>query len=236
MKTLILWVTCMAAVPVLAAKDRPGVTAGGDTGPQHRFSVLGGDTVGSGANVLEAALGFPGLDLTFVHGVRQDLDLGGRMTVNGAFEGLALAPATGVKGQALTKFRLLDAGRVKLGLELAPGAFLYSVPYSSAAGVELGAAVKMGIAATERLGVVAGVETPFFYAFAPLRVPYPYRPGALVYPAGLYVPALFGGGVEYAVVPNVLLTANARMGPTFITASNLAVFTLQAQCGVAWRI
>jgi hypothetical protein len=237
MKTLIGCIAALVSSAALA-DDRPVVTAGGGSEPQQRFSALGGSTVGAGANMLQADIGYPGAELSFVHGLRQDLDLGGRISVSGAYEGLMLAPAGGVKGQGLLKLRLLDARPVTLGLELAPGAFVYSTVYGTSGGTALGAAVKLGLAVTDRLGVGITTETPFFFAFAPLRVPsaYPFTARQVVYPAGLYVPLLAGGGVEYAVARNLLLTADAKMGPTLVTATSTAVFTLQAKAGMAWRL
>ena len=97
-------------------------------------------------------------------------------------------------------------------------------------------AVKMGIAATDALGVGLTLETPYWVSFAPLRLPNPNGRGDVVYPAGLYVPILAGGGIEYAVLQNLLVTLDARMGPTFVTANSTAVFTVVAKTGIAWRI
>jgi hypothetical protein len=237
MKTLIAVMSVLTAAAAFAEDNKPVVTATqSTTEAPHHFSVIGGDTVGASANVLEASLGYPGLTLGYVHGMRRDLDLGARVELNGTYEGLTFAPSTGIKGQGVVKLRLLDAGRTSLGLELAPGLFAYNTRFGTAGGAVLGAGVKFGIAATDRLGIGIATESPFFFAFAPLRVADVSGPGSVVYPGGLYVPILFGGGVEYALAPNLLLTGDVRMGPTFITATSTAMFTLQAKAGVAWRI
>jgi hypothetical protein len=237
MKTLIAVLFLAAATSY--ADDKPVATASQSstvTESPHHFSVIGGDTVGASANVLEASLGYPGLTLGYVHGMRRDLDLGGRVEVNGTYEGLTFAPTMGVKGQGLLKIRLMEAGRTNLGLELAPGLMAYNTRFGTAGGAVLGAGVKFGIRATDKLGIGIATESPLFFAFAPLRVPDVSGPYSVVYPGGLYVPVLFGGGVEYAIAQNLLLTGDLRMGPTFITATSNAMFTLQAKAGVAWRI
>jgi len=238
MQTILSCAVLLASAAAIAAEDnRPLVSTGVSTELKPRFSAIGGRTVGSGANLLESGIGYPGVHVGFVHGVRNDLDLGGRLTVNAAYEGLAPVLSTGFKGQGLLKLRLLDADRVSLGLELAPGAFVYTVPYYPAVGgVTLPVAVKMGIAATDALGVGLTLETPYWVSFAPLRLPNPNGRGDVVYPAGLYVPILAGGGIEYAVLQNLLVTLDARMGPTFVTANSTAVFTVVAKTGIAWRI
>src|SRR5574338_229603 len=61
-----------------------GVTAS-TTGQQ--WSVVTARTLGVNANALSGGVGFPGVHAQFMHGMLQQLDLGGRVSFNYGFEG-----------------------------------------------------------------------------------------------------------------------------------------------------
>jgi len=234
--TRILSLALLFAVPALAGGKEVVVSTGTDApAARPRFSALGGKTLGAGADMLEAALGFPGLHVGYMHGLRNNLDLGGRISLNGAYEGMAPLFITGAKAQGVVKFNLLEKDKLSLALEAAPGIFAYSGWYQTAPGFTLPIAAKLGLTVTDLVGLAFVAESPLYFTFAPMRAPMARGPD-IVYPAGLYLPLLAGAGVEIAALKNLLVTFDTRFGATYIAGNNTGAFTLAAKAGVAWRL
>lgn len=210
----------------------------------QKFSVLTGRTVGNNANVLEGAVGWPGVHATILHGVSEMVDLGARLSFNWGFEGpffpwgfgggYPVAPE--FKAQGVLRVRLMDTGKISLGLSFEPGLFfVFPNIYWVQIGIMLGAGLQLGIHATNAVNIALGVDIPFFITFGTSggagSYLYWYDPRPHV-----VVPVYLGGGVEFYVTSALLLQAKVYMGPV-INAANTggAFYGLEAKAGVAWK-
>jgi hypothetical protein len=181
------------------ARSRSGSSFGGGT----ITSVLSGKALG-GATVLHGQFGFPGLSLTLLTSASDMLDVGGRVSLLYAYEGITwVQGTTGIKLQGVLRFQLLDRGKFNLGLRFSPGIFFYSFPGfvgGTQAGLALPLDLALGIALSPPLMLNVGLDVPMFVPFGPF--------GALA------APVLIGAGVEYAIDQQLAVTANLRVGPS----------------------
>jgi len=167
---------------------------------ESHLTALGGNPLPQGANLVHAQFGWPGLSATFLHGVSSKLSLGGRFALNYGLEGQVGGVNLGLKFQGLLRLGLLDTGRVNLGLDLAPGLALY-FPFSNTAqiGLAVPLALVLGVPLSDTLTVHAALEMPMLVTFT--------------WYSTFYLPLYFGGGLEFALDRNILLTVALRAGP-----------------------
>lgn len=190
------------------------------------WSLYSGQTVGAGSNVVAAQIGWPGLSLSYLHGAADTFDIGVRLTpLNYGVEGQIRQTRIGMKLQMVARLQLLEKSRFNLGLEFAPGPFVYyenryysrslvglSLPLRVAAGIPVGGAIMVNF----------GMDLPMFVTFG--------AGGAL------HVPLLFGGGVEYFINRNLAATFNLKMGPSIYAPTGRAEFAMEALIGVAYKL
>ena len=165
-------------------------------------SVLSGKSLGGGT-VLHGQVGFPGLSLALLTSASEKLDVGGRVSFLYAYEGITRVPSTpGIKLQGVLRLQLLDRGKINFGLRFSPGIFFYSFPLPgwTETGLALPLDLALGIALAPPLMFNVGLDVPMFVAFGPV--------------GGLAVPVLIGGGLEYALDPQLAVTFNLRVGPS----------------------
>jgi len=232
MRTQLLWrglLVTMLIAGVAGAQEPRRVERAARYGGQG-WSVLGGQSMGEGANALTATVGYPGLSVGFLHGASPTVDLGFRLAVNYAYEGVTTTLAPGLKSEFQARFQLLDAGSVFLGLELGAGFFGYfaSSPGlgSQGLGMSLPVGLTLGLPVASALVVNLSLEAPLFITFGTF--------------GGLTVPLLLGGGVEYFVDKRLAATLEVKMGPALypvgFRAGSRADFALQANLGVAYKL
>jgi hypothetical protein len=172
------------AVAVLALALHAGeasaqTRAGSATAGGHRWSLLGGETVPAGTNVLYAAAGWPDFTFGYTHGMSSTFDLGLRFsllygveyTTNTEF-GMALAVPL--------RFHLLRQANMSMLFHVDPGLRLYTTdPVVFGFQFPLGVALGFSVAPDVRLGLgldfhaalfVTGRRTQFF--FGPLVGPF----------------------------------------------------------------
>lgn len=181
-----------AAVAADAPPPEPRVGQG--------WTLLGAQTVGDGANVLAASAGFPGLSATFLHGVTSIEDVGFRLAFNYGYEGLVTAIFPGLRGEAVARLRLLDTGRVSLGVRGGVGVFAYFTSSYTLPGITLPLGLAVGIPVGSAFSIAAGVDVPLFVTFGPT--------------GGLSAPILFDAGLEYFLSKTWEANAQVRVGPT----------------------
>lgn len=199
--------------------------------------MVAANTVAPRQNVLEFGVGLPDvISVGWRHGVASGFELGLRGSFTLGLQGLVLlgqagttsAWARGAKVQGLLKARLLEAGRVSLGLTFEPGVFLatWTIVYPGApvvvgAGFLLPVELKLGVGLGERttLGLTAGV--PFWVELQALNQ--------------VMFPILVGVGIEHSLNHSVLLFARVRGGPA-VSLGGGASAVLDAQLGLAWRL
>lgn len=199
---------------------------GGSYGRGQGWSLLAGDTVGSGQTVFSAQLGWPGISLGLLHGGTSRFDIGGKFTFNYGQEGLVEVVEPGIKFQAWLRLMLARSSQASLALTFQPGPFFYfhggftdvglALPVSLVAGIPVGSAIMLNL----------GLDVPFHVYF-----------GA---GGGPVLPLLVGGGLEYFIDRNLAVNFNVRMGPSIFPRSGFrgrayAYFTLEALMGVGWR-
>jgi hypothetical protein len=181
--------------------------------------------------------GWPGITATLLHGISPTVDLGGAFSFNYGAEGLTnsgLIP--GLKFQGVGRIKLLDTGKVNLGVKFAPGLFLYFKGDTSvggfnfpntgytAVGMILPFGLSAGFPVAPQLMVVAGFDLNF----------------AIVFTQGGFVtiPILFGGGMEYEIQRDMLLTFHLRMGPGIVAGGGFSGtgFAMEALLGLAFKL
>lgn len=214
----------MLSLPV-AAQERS--TGGGGGGRGQGWSVLGAGTVGDGALAIHGQAGFPGFNLDVLAGLGSRLDLGGRIGFNYAFEGWTTRIDTrpGLRFQALLHLAVLESRRVNLGVRFEPGFFAYYTRNTTDAAVTLPIGVVVGLPVSSALNAALSLDVPFFILWGNGRV------GAFG-GDGVYLPILFGGGLEYFIDRGLAVTLQVKMGPTLLDGGG-ANFTFQSLVGIA---
>jgi hypothetical protein len=200
----------------------------------QRWTVDSGQTVGDGANVVRAQVAYPGLWLDFIHGLTGDFDIGGRIAMNwgGPAGELNYCVSNGFVSacggstfnfdfQLLLRKQIAEISGLKLALTFNPGVIVYTS--GGVTGINLPLGAQLGIPFNDKLIFNASFELPMYLAF-----------GNGV--TNFTIPLLFGGGVEYMVMPNLLVTFKLAMGPSIPTHANTATsFALEALAGVAYK-
>lgn len=221
-------VLCVALVAgVAGAQTQPTDAA------TPRWAVDSGWTVGDGANVVRAQVAWPGLWLDFVHGLGSDFDIGGRLALDwggvagevnycasaGVFSACG-SPVFSIDFQLLLRKQIAQIGAFPIALTFNPGFIVYT--QGSTTGINFPVGAQMGIPFNDKLVFNASFELAMYATFG--------TGGHMVFPL------LFGGGVEYAVMPNLLITFKLAMGPSIPTLSGLSTsFALEALAGVAYK-
>lgn len=203
-----LLLCCLMFVPGLASAQGQG------------WSVLSGETVGSGRNAFHGQVGWPGLSGTLLHGASDKVDLGGRFTFNYGQEGVVSAVSPGLKLQGLVRLQLVQ-GKPNIGLSFEPGVLFYFHSGNTDIGMTLPVKFVVGIPASSALMINAGMDLPIQVYFG--------RGSTAV------IPILFGGGMEYFIDQRLGLTFNLRMGPSIVTNGGSVLFTLESLFGVSYR-
>lgn len=213
-RALLLFI--LGAAPALAQSQSVPRSRG------QGWSLLSHQTIGQGATTLGVQLGFPGLTVGVLHGLQDRFDLGGRIALNYAHEGLTGSLHPSLKAEAVARLRLLETERIGIGLHLglgflagfapaSPAAFAMTLPVGLVLGLPIGAAIVANL----------GVEVPLFVSFGPF--------------GGLSAPILVGAGLEYFLDKSLVLSFNTRMGPA-LRSNRSAEFALQAQLGVGLKL
>ena len=185
-----------------------------------RWTVDSGETVGAGANVAAAAVGYPGLDLRLIHGLDATTDVNARVGFNYAFEGITRGTRFEFTAQVGIRKELLKFGQnMKLAGRFDPGILWAASPGQF--GIKIPIGLEMGIPFSERIILNGSLDLPMFFTFGDF--------------SAFYIPLLFGGGAEYLIQPNLAITGKLKIGPTFGTNSFPTSFTLYVLVGAAYK-
>ena len=214
MKSLVL--SLLVAGTALAEDVRIEPESTGQT-----WSVVGPKTVAPGANVLEAWAGYPSISAGYLRGISSGLNVGARVGFVYGVEGMLRDSAPGLRVQGVFKLRLLDSGRVSMGLTFDPGVLYYASYLQGARwGITFPVGFRLGIAASSALSVAVLVDLPMWVEFGTF--------------GGFNLPILTGGGVEYFITSQLAVFVRARIGPTIRTGRQAEV-TLDAALGIGYR-
>jgi hypothetical protein len=199
-----------------------------------RWTVDSGQTVGEGANVVRAQIAWPGLWLDYIYGLNPTFDIGGRLALNwgGPAGELNYCVSNGFVSacggstfnfdfQLLLRKQIAEFSGLKLAATFNPGFLLYTA--GNVVGINLPLGAQLGIPVNDKLIFNASFELAMYLTFANGNT-------------NFTIPLLFGGGVEYAVMPELLVTAKLAMGPSIPTHANTATsFALETLVGVAYK-
>lgn len=207
----------VAADGVSVSSDDPVVYG------HHGYSVLSGETVGTGNNVLFGELGFPGLSAEILHGMNSQFDLGGKFTFDYGLEGRTDRVDPELKLNIVGRVNLLKKPKFNMGLHFDPGFFLW-FDNGTHAGVAFPVGLQAGIPTSSALTITLSfdVATSLFLSDVETYA---------------LIPILFGAGVEYRLDPNTLLTFRLSMGPGIHTSTGGgSSFILNSLFGIALPI
>jgi hypothetical protein len=198
----------VASAPALAEEDLVG----------NGLSLYSGRTLGTGNNVIAPEIGWPGIDVTFAHGMSPGFDLGGKFTFNYGYE-FAVGVYPAINAQAVLRFHLLTQGIFALALETEPGIGVGFVPFNFL--IYLPVALQMSVHPLPSLSVLFGAE---------------FRPSigiGQVVSFGMPI-LLLNPGLEYAVGNRVALTLRTGFGPSI--GAGGVFFTFRALMGATIKI
>jgi len=219
----------------------------------HEWTLDSGETVGAGANVFRAQVGYPGIWLDLIHGLDPTFDIGGRLAFNYSFQGtLGFSCSVGgfgcgnsfYSGGVGLNFQLLlrktlgeIAGRYKVALTFDPGFMLYFPSYpilqtTTVAGLMIPIGAQIGFPVSPKVVINASFELPMYVTFGS-----EFSGGG----GSFFIPIMFGGGVEWLAMHNLDVTFKLAMGPTIATANTslsgggAVAFTLTTMAGIGYR-
>jgi hypothetical protein len=185
----------------------------------QRWSSVGPKTIEPEASTIEMGVGWPGISVSYLHGVVPGLNLGLKVGFNYGVEGLFSVVQAGAKAQVQLKWRVVDAERFSLGLTFEPGAFFHSSSTAETlVAVALPLGLRVGFAATSALQIAALIDVPLWIQTAPN--------------SAVNVPVLTGLGFEYFLTSNLLVFVKVQLGPT-VRSGRAAEFSALASLGAA---
>jgi hypothetical protein len=209
------------------AQAQRSTASSGYSGRGQGWSVLSGRTVGQGNTAFVGQVGWPGISASLLHGGTDRFDIGGRFGFNWGVQRMVEFVEPGISLSVLTKLNLIDTGRFNLGMTFEPGPFFIFGDFGNDVGMDLPIGLQVGIPVGNALMLHGGVDLPLFVTFGDN--------------GGLWVPVLFGGGLEYFIDRSLAVTFKVRMGPTFSPYENrggntVTYFALESMIGLAVRL
>jgi hypothetical protein len=190
-----------------------------------RSWLLNGLGLGTGQTALLAEIGWPGVQVSLLHGLAASLDVGGFAAFDFGLDGIItseLPTAPGLRLGGIARLSLVNQPRFNLGLRLSPGLALYFTD-STLFGFIVPLEVVAGLPLAPQLSLHFGLAVPLT---------------AIVAPDTAFVLSFLAGvGLEYKVSDALSLTIDSRLGPAidFSTSSLTAYFQLRAVLGVGYR-
>lgn len=191
-------VALVVALPA-RAQVQTSVPFGGDSS----WTATAGRTVGNGNGVVHLEAGWPGLGVTYLHGLDERTDAGFHVGYNYGFEGTANR-VMGLNVAVPLRRVLGKSGTTTFSFRADPGLSVYGNNGAALVGVGGPIGVVAGFRVDPRLTLDAGADLPVLFSFTN--------------PAGVLFGPQVGAGAEYLVDRNVALTLRARVGPEFAVA------------------
>jgi hypothetical protein len=188
-----------------------------------RYSLLGGETVGSGADVVSGEFGWPGISFGFTHGTSRDADVGARFDLLFGFEEISNVSQFGIGIRVPLRLTAMRRDRISVLVHVDPGIKLYTTNPTASFGLQFPVGVTFGYAATRDVTVAFGVDMPMT-----LIVSGPVS-------TRLFLAPTFGPAVEFHVDPRLTAGLNTRFGPV-IASSGGSQFGFVTQLLLAYRM
>ena len=206
-----------------------GAEVGGlDTVPHapggQGWSVLSGQTMGTGQTALMGQAGFPGISGTLLHGLGPSTDVGARFAFDYGGYGLGVShfgSNLGIRFQGLLKLGLLETSKYNFALQFEPGPFFEFYGPGTLVGLTMPVKFLFGIPIASALMFNMGLDIPISVVFNS--------------PSGFAIGFLVGGGFEYFIDRHLSVNFNMRVGPV-ITSYSYADLGFEALMGIAYRL
>jgi hypothetical protein len=188
------------------AQAAPYRTAPDSSTSSAHYSLLGGQTVAKGSDVVSAEVGWPGVSFGFTHGMSSTSDLGAKFDLLYGVESISSGGTQfGIGLRAPFRLMLGKKDKVSFLFHVDPGIKLYT--YSS---VWFGLQAPIGVTAAydinPQLLVSFGVDLPLTLFVTPS-------------PVALFIGPLFGPAIEFHPDRQLSIGLNTRFGPVFNTAT-----------------
>jgi len=195
-------------------------------------SWTNGALIGSGTGAFTGTIGFPGLELGYLRGMSDTLDLGGRFSFNYGGEGLPNAAALGLKLALDVKYKLeINLPYGTITARLLPGIGLYFPAGFTILFLQVPAEVGLGFPVTPTVLANVSLRVPFAFGF--------WSGLGGVSFTSMQLPFLFGGGIELKIDHALSVTGQLHLGPyvgIFFGGINQTNFALDALIGVTYRL
>lgn len=210
----ILVLSLFLALPAVAQRRA-------DTGSVGRYSLLGGETVGAGTNVVSGEFGWPSVTFGITHGMSRDADIGLRFDLLFGVEGATQASQFGVGFRVPLRMTAMRRDRISVLLHFDPGMKIFT--YSPALfGIGFPVGVIFGYQATREMVLAFGVDLGMTLYVSPSPVQFLISP-------------MFGPALEFHVDPRLAVGVNTRFGPV-INTSGGSEFGFVMQLLLAYRM
>lgn len=215
----------LAALPAAARNPAPiDSTAAGTSG---HFSVVTGETVATGRDMVSAEVGFPGFTFGYAHGFNDRFDAGLKLDLLYGFRNTTLQSQFGFGMRAPLRYMAYRRGQIGVQVHADPGLDFYTAPTNSSASfaINVPVGVTVGFQATRELRVALGADLPISIAYAGPAAPF------------LQTGPLFGGAVEYFFERQWVVGFNLRFGPQFYTiAGSTAQLGFITEATIGYRL
>jgi len=208
-----------AALAVLAAASpafaQTRTTLGG------QYSLLGGNTVPSGVDVVDGEFGWPSATFGFTHGTSPTSDVGVKFDLLYGFESTNISQF-GIGFRVPLRFNLLRRDRISVLAHIDPGVKVYTTT-PAIFGFQWPVGLTLGYTATPELNVGFGFELPMTLVVTPS-------------PVRMFLGPMFGPAFEYHLDRQLAVGLNTRFGPIFNTQGGGSQFGFVTQLVLAYRL
>ena len=222
MRTLIqVFVLAMAVALQATAQTRR--TTDISAPASGRYSLLGGETVPTGTNVVSGEFGWPSVTFGVTHGLSRDTDVGAKFDLLFGVDGDTNRSQFGIGFRVPYRMVAYRQDRLSALLHIDPGLKLFTTsPALFGFGFPVG--VVIGYAAQRDLTIAFGVDLNMSLFVTPSPVTFLISP-------------MFGPAVEYHIDPRLTAGINTRFGPVIYTnAGGGADFGFVMQVLLAYRM
>jgi hypothetical protein len=210
----------LLATAAHAQSRRTSLTSSGTSRSGH-YSLLGGETVPTGVDVVSGEFGYPGVSFGLTHGTSPTSDIGLRFDILYGFENTTISEF-GIGVRVPFRFAAYKRDRIGVLFHLDPGIKFYTTS-PAAFGFQWPIGVTLGYTVSPELNVAFGLEVPMTLFVTPSPVNFVFGP-------------LFGPAFEYHVDRELTIGLNTRFGPMIFTEPGVTRFGFVTQLLLAYRL
>lgn len=228
MKAWVLLAVCMGAAGAAAEESVLSAPVG------QGWSILSGRRGGEDQTTVQAAIGWPGIDVELLRSAGPQSSFGGKLGFNWGFDGGLAALRTGgdggpggvvpeVKIQAVARVAVWSDGLLDFGMHVSPGLLLFFPGrFGPWYGLTLPFGASLGLSASDAMHISVLADVPFTVLTTGTEY------------GNWVVPVLMGVGIEYFLSSNLTAFFKLQMGPSF--TFNRTVLALDGKLGIGWRL